>query len=179
MENNENMENMNPNEPVQENSEYTEETPVVEESVETEAPKKKKKSGKKLVGKLLIFVLVAALVGTGVWWLLANFVLFPKLDAKLFERTLENKFDWGTEFSPSADQGKMEMAVNFNDERLAEFFKAQSPDHDDEQIDALVQEFNDQLGDVDELAKASVSFKDKVGVGNFIFMDEEFNKTNH
>ena len=175
MENNENMENMNPNEPVQENSEYTEETPVVEESVETEAPKKKKKGGKKLVGKLLIFVLVAALVGTGVWWILSNFVLFPKLDSKLIERTLENKFDWGMEFEPSTEQGKMDIAVNFSEERLTEFFKSMYPDHDDEQINDLVEEFNTMFGDVDELAKASVSFKDKAGVGNFIFMDEEFN----
>lgn len=175
MENNENMENMNPNEPVQENSEYTEETPVVEESVETEAPKKKKKGGKKLVGKLLIFVLVAALVGTGVWWILSNFVLFPKLDSKLIERTLENKFDWGMEFEPSTEQGKMDIAVNFSEERLTEFFKSMYPDYDDAQINDLVEEFNTMIGDVDELAKASVSFKDKAGVGNIIFMDEEFN----
>lgn len=142
---------------VPENNDFSGEYQYQPPSVE-QKPKKEKKPMKSWA-KILVIVLSVAIVGVGVYLLLANFVLFPKFDAALLYNTLHSKLDWDMNYKAKLDQGRMDLSVSAPESQLRDYYRSLYPHYTENRINELVQNDLSTLGTSD-LVNLTVSAMD-------------------
>lgn len=121
---------------------------------------------------LVIFLIAGAAVGG--YYALTNYVFMPEIDTDFLAHTLEHKFDFGLEFEPSDDQGKVDFNAEITHERLMQYYESMYPHQSPTVIENYADRAYSNL-DFKTLFGLSVSQKNGISSTKFELFDNPLN----